>query len=346
MDYFAPVVKLSICIATRNRCQYLIETVDQFAQQMVDGVELIVIDGGSTDGTHTMMQNACSRYKWISYHRLDTNGGIDADYDKSVQLAQGKYCWLFSDDDWPLPEALQTILVACNQNHDFIFVDAQVRDVRMQEVFLERRSKLQQDQLLPPGQMDALFRLTGSALSFIGSCVIRRDVWISRDCQSYYGYYFPHIAIIFQEPLRATSLLLHTPLVAIRYGNSTWTGSAFRIWMLLWPTLIWKMDSLSDKAKASVTAQLPWHSMNMLLWQRAKGTYSLEQYKSVLSPLSMSRLMRIKVFLVGVIPGKLAVLLALIALRLSQKPRKYLTEELKLSPFCESGVMRWLANRN
>jgi abequosyltransferase len=337
-------VRLSICIATLNRCEYLAETITQFTQQMVQGVELVVVDGGSTDGTQLMMQKTQALYPWISYHRLATNGGLDADYDTSVQLAQGQYCWMFSDDDWPLPGALQTIYQACGQGHDFIFADAQVRDVKMQDIFLERRAKLTQDQVLQSGDMDTLFKLTGSALSFIGSCILRRDIWVARDCKSYYGFYFPHIAIIFQQPLAATSLLLYAPLIAIRYGNATWTGSAFKIWMLLWPSLIWKMPSLSDAAKASVTAEQPWRNIRMLMWQRAKGTYTPKQYRDFLAPLPMGSITRLKSRLISIMPGQLAAVIALVSIRFSQRPRKYLTEELKLSPYCQHGLAKWLAH--
>jgi abequosyltransferase len=335
-------LRLSICIATLNRCEFLAETIGKFAEQMLDGVELVVVDGGSADGTQTMVEQAKKKYPWISYHRLSTNGGIDADYDKSVQLAQGQYCWMFSDDDWPLPGALKAIYGACGQGHDFVFADAQVRDVKMQEIFLERRSKLTQDQTLCGDDMDTLFKLTGSALSFIGSCIVRRDIWLARDCKSYYGYYFPHIAIVFQQPLRATSLLLYEPLIAIRYGNATWTGSAFKIWMLLWPRLVWKMASISDIAKASVTALEPWRSTSMLMWQRAKGTYTPVQYRDFLAVLPMSKIMRMKLQLISVVPGTLAAVLALIAVQVSHKPRKYLIEELRLSPYCQGSWIKRL----
>lgn len=343
MQNLAPNVRLSICVATLNRCEFLVETIEKFASQMLDGVELVVVDGGSTDATQSRMQSASKQYQWLKYHRLHTNGGLDADYDKSVRLARGEYCWMFSDDDWPLPGAVETIFRACEQGHDFIFVDAHVRDVGMQNIILERRSRFDKDMVIPAGDSSTLFRLTGAALSFIGSCIIKREIWLSRDCESFYGYYFPHIAVLFQKSLSGTSLLLYSPHVAIRYGNATWTASAFRIWMILWPELIWRMPALSDEAKCSVTQRHPWRQSSMLLWQRAKGTYTHKQYRDFLAALPMPWATRLRIQFISLIPGRMAMIAALVALRLVNKPRKYLTEELKLSVFFKGSIARRLA---
>jgi abequosyltransferase len=345
MDVFQKEIRLSVCIATLNRCQYLMETISKFSAQMLAGVELVVVDGGSNDGTQLRMTAEAAKHPWISYHRLATNGGIDADYDLSVQLAKGQYCWMFSDDDWPLPGALHNILQACFAGHDFIFADAQVRDVDMHEIILHSRAKLTQDHVLEGHEMDALFKLTGSAMSFIGSCVIRRAVWLSRDCKSYYGSYFPHFAVIYQRPLTSTSLLLHQPLIAIRFGNATWTGSSFKIWMLLWPQLIWKMTSISDSVKLSLTPAHPWRSSRRLMWQRAKGVYAFEQYKEYLGRLPMNLLTRLKVMLISRVPGWIALIIAVVAIRLSDGSRKYLLEELKLSKFSSTGFGKWIVSR-
>jgi abequosyltransferase len=338
--------RLSICIATLNRCDCLAETIHKFAEQMLSGVELVVVDGGSVDLTQSMVLQAVQLYPWISYYRLSSNGGIDADYDKSVHLAKGKYCWMFSDDDWPLPGALQTVFDACSEGHDFIFVDAEVRDVKMKTILLANRSrKLSHDLVLEGHDMDALFKLTGSALSFIGSCVVSRDVWINRDCKSYYGYYFPHVAVLFQQAFLSTSLVLHKPLIAIRFGNATWSSKAFKIWMILWPELIWQMASISSEAKASVVPRQPWLNLKTLIWQRAKGTYSYQQYKIFLEPLPLSLLTKIQLILVSSIPPLITVPLAWLAIRYAGDSQRYLAEEFRMSPYCQKGIGKWMADR-
>ena len=334
------VLRLSICIATRNRWEFLQETIEYFARQMQEGVEMLILDGGSSDDTQAGLTLLTQQYHWLRHVRKENNGGLDADYDASVHAARGEYCWMFSDDDWPLTGALARVFDACRGDHDFVFVDAEVRDVAMGEVFLDRRSKLTADTIIAAGDMNTLFELAGSALSFIGSCVVRRALWLSRDCQSYYGYYFPHIAVLFQRALPASSLLIHQTLVAIRYGNATWTGKALKIWLFLWPSLIWQMPSLSAQAKSSVTPEHPWRSARMMLWQRAKGTFDYAQYGELMSKLAMTPWLRMQIVLISVLPGVLAVWLAVLALLISQRPKRYFIEELRLSQFCQSGLTK------
>ena len=89
-------VRLSICIATRNRSELLQETLEIFAEQMITGVEVVVADGASTDNTPQMLAKLANDYSWLRYFSLNSNGGIDADYDFCVRQARGKYCWMFS----------------------------------------------------------------------------------------------------------------------------------------------------------------------------------------------------------------------------------------------------------
>jgi abequosyltransferase len=338
-------VLLSVCVASLNRCDFLMETIERFSEQMLDGVELVVIDGGSTDSTQAMMERAAKTHKWISYYRLITNGGIDADYDKSVRFAKGQHCWLFSDDDWPLPGALKVIVDACGMGHDFIFADAEVRDLNMGSVLLQKRAvEITEDRVLQGHEIDTLFKLTGSALSFIGSTIISRKLWLERDCESYFGYYFPHLAVLFQKPLSSTSLLISKPLVAIRFGNATWSSKSFKIWMILWPELIWRMPGISDTAKASVVPRHPWRSFKTLMWQRAKGAYTHQEYSELLVPFGPNLLTRLRLILVSAIPPTLAILIARVAILRAGKDERYQIEELRLSPFCQTGVGRMIAN--
>src|ERR1700759_2688178 len=91
---------LSFCIATRNRAAALRETLENITAQLCDvSAEIVVVDGNSTDDTEAVVTAAAARDQRIRYFRETSNAGFDADYDKAVTRASGKYCWLASDDD-------------------------------------------------------------------------------------------------------------------------------------------------------------------------------------------------------------------------------------------------------
>ena len=82
-------IQLSICIATLNRASFLRETLDNILPQTTDGVEVVVVDGASTDNTREVVQQAAARFGRLRYVRLEKKGGVDQDYCKAVELASG-----------------------------------------------------------------------------------------------------------------------------------------------------------------------------------------------------------------------------------------------------------------
>lgn len=112
------MIVLSICIPTYNFGKFIGQTLDSILPQASAGVEVIVLDGGSTDDTADVVAARQRNYPQLAYHRQNFRGGIDRDIEKVVSLAQGKYCWLFSADDIMLPGAIDKVLDAIKSNHD------------------------------------------------------------------------------------------------------------------------------------------------------------------------------------------------------------------------------------
>jgi abequosyltransferase len=102
---------LSIGIPTYNFAEFLPATLQSiFAQDGSDEVEIVVLDGASTDATPAIMAEFCAKYPQIRYHRLPSKGGIDRDMAKVMELASRDYCWLFSSDDIMSEGALRVAL--------------------------------------------------------------------------------------------------------------------------------------------------------------------------------------------------------------------------------------------
>ena len=91
---------LSICIATRNRANFIGQTIESIVSQVSDRVELLIVDGDSTDNTEEVVNSYAEKYSCIRYVRLPEKGGVDKDYCKAVEMAEGEFCWLFTDDDF------------------------------------------------------------------------------------------------------------------------------------------------------------------------------------------------------------------------------------------------------
>ena len=270
---------LSICIATYNRASYITETLNSIIHQLVDGVEVLVVDGASTDNTEEVIEAFTKKDSRIRYIRLPLKGGVDHDYDKSVEFAYGKYCWLFTDDDLLKPGAISKVMKEIITGYDLIIVNAEVRNKNLSTILEKSRIKILSDQQFSPNEMNALFQIAGDYLSFIGGVIIQRDVWLSRDRKKYFGTEFIHVGIIFQKVFEGSVLVIAHPYIIIRLNNAQWTPRGFDIWMSQWPKLVWSLESIDDTTKQKIIVPEPWRNLKYLISYRASGRFNLVLYQ-------------------------------------------------------------------
>lgn len=99
------MVKVSICIPTYNRADYLSYAIASVEKQTYDDWELIVCDDGSTDNTAEVMESK-SKDTRIRYVRHPQNIGRSRNMRSGFDAAEGNYFIKFDDDDALTPEFL------------------------------------------------------------------------------------------------------------------------------------------------------------------------------------------------------------------------------------------------
>jgi abequosyltransferase len=127
-------IKLSICIPTYNYGAYIGETLDSILSQLTNHVEVIVLDGGSTDETSSVIADYQRNNPQLIYYKENTRGGIDRDIEKLVSLAKGNYCWLFSADDIMTPNAIKLILNEIRSNYDIYICEHTLCNIDMKPI--------------------------------------------------------------------------------------------------------------------------------------------------------------------------------------------------------------------
>ena len=299
------MIRLSICIATYSRAAFIGATLESIVPQLRDDVELLILDGASPDDTAAVVAPFLGRHPNIVYHREETNSGVDADYDKAVGRARGEYCWLMPDDDLLAPQAVAGVLGFIEENPDLIIVDAEVRDLTMTETILPRRLSFSGVRRYGAGDQERLMKDIGDAISFIGAVIIRRDVWLARDRQSYYGSLFIHAGVIFQQPPLRSAIVVGEPYMLIRYGNSMWTSRSFEVWAVKWPTLIWSFDHYSEEVRSGVAAKEEWARLSFAFSSRAKGSFGWKEYRQFFGERRLGW-RRPVLALLSLVPGRLA----------------------------------------
>jgi len=326
-------ITLSICIATVNRGHLIGETLDCILSQATDEVEVVIVDGGSTDNTPEMVGCFKRNDGRLRYFRQDTNLGVDRDFNRAVELARGEYCWLMSDDDILKPGAVQRVLEEIRHGFGLIVVNAEVRNVDFSKLLVERRLPFLEDRVYPPGDPGRLFLEVADFLSFIGCVVIRRDLWVAREKEPYFGSLFIHVGIIFQAPLPFHALAIAEPLVTIRFGNQMWTPRSFEIWMFKWPGLLWSFEHIPEEIKVRCLPRDPWRRPEVLLLYRAKGAYTIAEYRKWIAPRSRSRLEKLSAWIIARSPGLFLNLLGILCFSTYYRRYRLHLEDLRASRF-------------
>lgn len=152
-----PPPLVSIVIPTFNQAEYLPACVDHCLFQTYPSLEIIIVDGGSTDGTkeylagleqkiasqkmepvsHLSMENEIIRKPVLVYPQtrnlkivtFKEDIGATRTYNEGLQRVSGTYCTYVVGDDLPLPHMIEEMAdVLENQDMDFVYSDMNLVD--------------------------------------------------------------------------------------------------------------------------------------------------------------------------------------------------------------------------
>lgn len=115
------MVKVSICIPTYNRHDYLSYAIASVEKQTCDDWELIVCDDGSKDDTSEVM-NSKSNDARIRYIRHPQNIGRSRNMRSGFDAAVGDYFIKFDDDDALTPDFLAKTVAVLDTHPTIDFV--------------------------------------------------------------------------------------------------------------------------------------------------------------------------------------------------------------------------------
>ena len=90
------MTRLSICIATRNRAAFIGETLESILGQVEPGVEVVVVDGASTDGTREWLETKRPR---LAALRSEPDTGVYDAMNKGAAAAAGEWILFLGADD-------------------------------------------------------------------------------------------------------------------------------------------------------------------------------------------------------------------------------------------------------
>ncbi len=181
-------VKISLCITTYNRANFLDSTLNNIVPLVKgkDNVEIVIVDGASTDNTAEVVRKFQKISPHLVYHCREKNSGVDRDMAKCIQLACGEYCWLFSDDDMLKPDAIERMLKEVESGCEIYLCNVTACTFTMKPIadrfWLSVKIK---DRIFDLHTRDGFIEYCDSAnsigaiFSFWSSIVLKRREWIT-----------------------------------------------------------------------------------------------------------------------------------------------------------------------
>lgn len=290
-----PHPRLSFCIPTYNFGAFIGETLESIISQASGGVEIIVVDGASTDNTKEVVHGFQKRFDPLIYYCREKNMGVDADLAKAVELASGDYCWLMSSDDVLVPGAVSRMTSELEHGHDIYLCNRKECDLDLNPVRIRR--------WLQKNTEDATFVLSdrlqllnylnkaeslGAFFSYISSIILLRNKWglVEHD-EKLTGTNYAHVYRLFSFIKNGCTLkYIYDALVLCRGGNDSFqrNGPIKRVtidlegYHLLAEKLFHEAD-LRDAFKSVMQRQ---YRLAMLIWLRNCAT-DLEEWRHLKS---------------------------------------------------------------
>lgn len=100
---------ISIITVCWNSEKTIARTIESIVNQKFFDYEYIIVDGGSTDGTISIIQKYEPLFEGKLKYKSEPDKGIYDAFNKGIERACGKYVWLVNSDDYIEKDALQHI---------------------------------------------------------------------------------------------------------------------------------------------------------------------------------------------------------------------------------------------
>lgn len=142
-------MKLSILLVVLNNKAFIAQAMDNFLAQSCPDAELLVMDGASSDGTLSIIQDYAARYPSIRYVSEKDAGQSDA-MNKGLRIAKGEFVSFLNVDDYYSEGVLNEVvgLLHADASIDFITGNCNVWDAQGELIYLNRPTPIEKHHVL------------------------------------------------------------------------------------------------------------------------------------------------------------------------------------------------------
>lgn len=118
--------RVSVIIPTYNRGEVLEQAIKSVLNQTYQNYEIIVVDDGSTDNTHRILEKYGHKIRY--YSKL--HGGVSSSRNFGLEKSEGSWVAFLDSDDYWLPAKLERQIEFVRQNPEFLIVQTDEKWIR------------------------------------------------------------------------------------------------------------------------------------------------------------------------------------------------------------------------
>lgn len=255
-------MRLSICIPTYNRHDELLRLIHSIeialkSLPLTEGIEVIVSDNASSDGTKNAMRKIEYRSNYIIYSRNEKNEGFAANLNRAIGMASGEYCWLMGSDDIILPDAIMRVWQHLDNGVSVIVGNPITRSTERKFFLFDEQRDHQfariEDFVLYISQC----REISATFAFMSTLIVRRDFWNNAQCTQYELMHpYTHMLRIVRGLTSSggTVRCLNAPVVVTGHAGNEWNTTVLPHFELDLSTILYIVSKIFNSSPTVLPA--------------------------------------------------------------------------------------------
>ena len=108
--------KVSVIVPVYNVEQYLSDCLESICRQTLKGIEIIVVNDGSTDNSLSIIESFQQKYSNMKLINKK-NGGLSSARNAGIDMAVGEYLFFVDSDDFIDLDTLEKMYVKAKETH-------------------------------------------------------------------------------------------------------------------------------------------------------------------------------------------------------------------------------------
>jgi len=283
--------RLSICIPTYNRSQYLEECLISVLETIgthSDETEIIVGDNGATDDTPQLIARIQQSHPEVRYQRRSENLGAECNIYTLVTEANGEFVWLLGDDDRLTTDAVASVFAAIDAGAEIAICNFSIWSRDFASVKQPTRFPMRQD--IQYRDHNAVLARFGIQVGFLSIICMKRSQFLLCPFEKFMQYAEYGLSFMYNVYHAISSecrlTYLSEPLVQYRADNSLMTPSTWNKIFITGSSIV--LEDLKTLGYTTTAVSEARHRLltdyvfTNLLWRTREGVGNRSMFRELL----------------------------------------------------------------